>query len=84
MKLRYEWEADDVEAGTRVSPAERNDQVLIIGYANWLQGRSKSRYVLIDPRDGMVYHKPASKKKVAAHLTDMNYRPRPELRNESK
>lgn len=81
MILHYWWEDDDVEPGTRVSPADRNDAVLIIGWANWLSGKSKNKWVLIDPRDGMVYYKPSSKTKLCAHLTEMNYRPRPELRN---
>jgi hypothetical protein len=81
MKIKYEWEVEDIEVGMRVSPADRNDKILIVGWANWLCNRN--RYVLIDPQDGMVYAKPSNMKSIAAFLTEYNYRPRPELRNAS-
>jgi hypothetical protein len=71
MKIHYEWEAKDVDAGIHVRQADGRGELMLIGYANWKTGPVK--YVMIALSDGAVYGRPTNKTALAAELTKYNY-----------
>lgn len=69
-RLLHIWEVEDIRAGMVVQ-AENCMNPYMVGYH--VNG-SISKYVLIDPRDGAIFKERFSKKTLAVHLTEKNFR----------
>lgn len=70
MRTHYEWEIEDVKAGTRMVHRDRPTEELIVAY---FMGGKKNRYFLVSLLDGCIYWGPMSKANMAKQLTLSDY-----------